>query len=165
MYWTKPLNDQCFDFTDEFKQFELSHFALQTSVNTTQEIQRETKAKLLRPFSSLSWFSKRRSPSRTLVKHSFTVSWVGATCAGSCLEQWPLIKSNPFFYSCNYCQHHMSMNTKILHSSKWPCADCLSYLFLLLYVVLFYHHCPLQLQFVALIRPKGQIEILQISHY
>lgn len=38
------------------------------------------------------------------------------------------------------------------------------YLSLLLYVVLFYHHCPLELQSVVLISPKGQIETIQISH-
>ena len=29
---SEPLNDQCFDFTDEFKHSELSHFTLQTSI-------------------------------------------------------------------------------------------------------------------------------------
>ena len=29
---TEPLNDRCFDFTDEFKHSELSHFTLQTSI-------------------------------------------------------------------------------------------------------------------------------------
>ena len=29
---TKPLNDRCFDFTDEFKHSELSHLTLQTSI-------------------------------------------------------------------------------------------------------------------------------------
>ena len=29
---SEPLNDRCFDFTDEFKHSELSHFTLQTSI-------------------------------------------------------------------------------------------------------------------------------------
>ena len=29
---SEPLNDQCLDFTDEFKHSELSHFTLQTSI-------------------------------------------------------------------------------------------------------------------------------------
>ena len=29
---SKPLNDRCFDFTDEFNHSELSHFPLQTSI-------------------------------------------------------------------------------------------------------------------------------------
>ena len=29
---SEPLNDRCFDFTDEFKHSELSHFTLQTLI-------------------------------------------------------------------------------------------------------------------------------------
>ena len=29
---SEPLNNRCFDFTDEFKHSELSHFTLQTSI-------------------------------------------------------------------------------------------------------------------------------------
>ena len=29
---SEPLNDRCFDFTDEFKHSELRHFTLQTSI-------------------------------------------------------------------------------------------------------------------------------------
>ena len=32
----EPLKDRCFDFTDEFKHSELSHFTLQTSIHHTK---------------------------------------------------------------------------------------------------------------------------------
>ena len=38
---TEPLNDLCFDFTDELKHCELSHFILQTSI---QHKKSKTKA-------------------------------------------------------------------------------------------------------------------------
>ena len=41
---TKPLNDRCFDFTDEFKYSELSHLTLQTSI---QHKQSKTKRQII----------------------------------------------------------------------------------------------------------------------
>ena len=60
---SEPLNDRCFDFTDEFKHFELSHFTLQTSI---QHKKSKTKRQItVRLFLSQSEISKMRSPGRT----------------------------------------------------------------------------------------------------
>ena len=49
---SEPLNDRCFDFTDEFKLSDLSHFTLQTSIQPKKS---ETKRQIVvRLFSSQS---------------------------------------------------------------------------------------------------------------
>ena len=65
---TEPLNDRCFDFTDEFKHSELSHFTLQTSI---QHKKSKTKRQItVRLFLSQ---SERRSPGRT-TRYIFVVT-------------------------------------------------------------------------------------------
>ena len=60
---TEPLNDRCFDFTDEFKHSELSHFTLQTTI---QHKKSKTKRQItVRLFLSQSEISKRRYPGWT----------------------------------------------------------------------------------------------------
>ena len=71
---TEPLNNRCFDFTDEFKHSELSHFTLQTSI---QHKKSKTKRQItMRVFLSQSEISKRRSPGRitSLSRYVFLVT-------------------------------------------------------------------------------------------